>query len=119
MLLALWPSLLQKIPRGMLDLASNEAVNAFYLRKPCKNLKDELRDAYEEIIECAPIAVKKQAGKSVRPFNEGYKRKSIPSPENINWSAFERDQVRVTVMLELWLELIIQEEEDILLLLAV
>lgn len=99
-------------------LGNNQEFNTFFLGKPHGKRKEVLREAYEELIEAAPTAVKKQAGKAVRPFNEGDKRKSIPRPAQIDWSAFERDQVRVAVMLELWQELIIQEEEELLLLLA-
>lgn len=122
MLLALWPALIPNVAKGGLGyallLGNNQPFNTFYLGKPPEKRKQVIREAYEELIESAPVAVKKQAGKAVRPFNEGDKRKSIPLPSKVDWTAFERDQVRVAVMLELWQELLIQEEEDILMLLA-
>lgn len=130
MLLALWPALLPRevavaqvqSSRGGLGygllLGDRKEYTTFFLGKPPEKRKEAIREAYEELIEIAPVAVKKQAGKIVRPFNEGDKRKLIPQPSRIDWTAFERDQVRVAVMLELWQEMIIQEEEEILLLLA-
>lgn len=86
------------------------------LRKKLEYDEQKAKEAYEEILESAPIEVKKQAIAIVKPFSETNKK--TPAPESIDWIALEHEKIRVNALLALWQEQIeINNEDDEILLL--
>ena len=80
------------------------------LRKKLEYDEQKAKEAYEEILESAPIEVKKQAIAIVKPFSETNKK--TPAPASIDWIALEREAYRVNALLALWQEQIDIERED-------
>lgn len=86
------------------------------LRKKIEYDEQKAKEAYAELLELAPIEVKKQAIAIVKPFAETNKK--TPAPASIDWVALEREAYRVDALLALWQEQlgIEREDEEILLL---
>ena len=80
------------------------------LRKKLEYDEQKAKEAYEELLESAPIEVKKQAIAIVKPFSETNKK--TPAPASIDWIALEREAYRVNALLALWQEQIDIERED-------
>ena len=68
------------------------------------------KEAYEELLESAPIEIKKQAIAIVKPFAET--KKKTPPVNSVDWAALEYEAIRVNALLALWQEQLDIERED-------